>query len=1106
MNWSDNVKVLLRMGHTSGKSVALKGHVLAILVILITGLWLSITQAAQQPTTTTDTPASTSTPVILNFFDANTSDHLVGPASHDNNYGKKPEIIVVSHGTSLTVLAQNYHTSADGVMLQLEPSGGSYTVTQMLTDLPMLDRIMGLAIDNSGNRYYATGVNEEQFIDDNVGNPAPGVYRNDIVRVVKINQEGQVQFNIDLDIARQQFNSSAEQVINPMKAGTARLAVAGNEIALLHAINTVPDWDIGGTRHQKALSTRLNATTGAVTRTSSIWVSHSFDQRLLVDGSKIIEYHLGDAYPRTVTLGSHDYRSYTMFWIKGSIGDNDTFTRIGNMALIEQDPTYGYLALFAAETTTTTEGKLSGPRNLAIVRASKTDYALDPSLPDTLTVTVGTTERTNRLRWLTSYDAASKLHADRPKLVGIGNDEYMVLWEQWRVDQSQEFQGVYAMRINARGEILSPATLLTNQHHLHRGDDAFRLDSGAAWTTAVKQDGIQKLLIHSVDAALVYKMTSVTLPLATFQGTVTGVGGAPISGALVTLDGTTATATTDTNGNYTFQAAPGTYTLRISAWPYQIASFSDVTGGAGATLTTSVQLTPLQATTLTGRVRTFGSTIPLYASVQIEAIDRSVSTTVWTNPATGEYTAPIYQTNYRLTVNPLQLEYLSTSVVITPTGATHEQNIALNTDLPPIQIFGDEFATSASPGNNWTINGQTSNGNWKYWRGTVFFNSSPTEGTQAGSQARMFREFNFTTNFAPSISLVLQHNASGNINDRLQVQVCTQADCSSNESWISVGDPMRHKDAPLPPETTVTTYTRSIADYGGQIVKVGILGTAGGWGRNQHVQSLVVADRGRTGGGIVTGFAYDQHGVPIPGVTITDGTTTVTTTATYDDPNTADSIYALWMPAGSSTITATVAGATPIVRAVMVVNGAVQEQNFTFSGTAPSTPTPTTTPTQTATTGPTQTATVGPTQTPLPTPTSAPNPEPTLYMNYPNGAPGSNFLIVGYHFPVGATVQLSINGVAVGSAITVGSEGTFSALITTSDSAAVGYYILTATVTSMPSRAMQTGDSSDWQNYRLATDLPLRTAPSGAPAALPVPVSIPAFANSPVVYLPTLSK
>ena len=513
----------------------------------------------------TVTPNATLLPIVLNLFDATISDQVY-PGSHNNNYGKKPEIVVVPTGDSLTVLARNYHTSTNSVLFQLDPSGDSYTITQMLPNLPMLDRIMGLAVDNSGNRYYATAVDEERFIDENIsptppGNPPPGQYRSDIVRVVKINPAGEILFNTDLDIARKEFagESNPEQVINPMKAGSARLAVAGNEVALVHAIMTVPDYGIGGTRHQKALSTRLDATTGAVTRNSSIWVSHSFDQRLFVDGTKIIEYQLGDAYPRSVVLGSPDHRSYTMFHIKGQIGDNNTYTRLGNLALIEQDPTYGYLALFSTETTTTTSGSgnVLGPRNLAIVRVNRDNYSLDPALPDSMKVTVGTNERMNQLRWLTNYDTASNLHAERPKLVGLGNDEYIVLWERF---EGTQFQSVYGMRINALGEILTPATPLTADYRLHRGDDAFRLGSRAAWMTAGVQDRRPYLFLHSVDASLTYTMKSILLPhVALPMPTITNfspnsgpvnttviIEGTGMENASVTFNGKAATIVTNT--------------------------------------------------------------------------------------------------------------------------------------------------------------------------------------------------------------------------------------------------------------------------------------------------------------------------------------------------------------------------------------------------------------------------------------------------------------------------------------------------------------------------------------------------------------------------------
>ncbi len=64
---------------------------------------------------------------------------------------------------------------------------------------------------------------------------------------------------------------------------------------------------------------------------------------------------------------------------------------------IAGDPTYGYLALFATESTTGTDGLVTGSRELAVVRvrrelrASRQTAActLDPALPDTLDVMSG---------------------------------------------------------------------------------------------------------------------------------------------------------------------------------------------------------------------------------------------------------------------------------------------------------------------------------------------------------------------------------------------------------------------------------------------------------------------------------------------------------------------------------------------------------------------------------------------------------------------------------------------------------------------------------------------------------------------------------------------
>lgn len=444
---------------------------------------------------------------VLTPFDGNLQD-LSGPSSWSTKYGKIPEIIVASNGVELDVLAQDYdpETAWNAVLLHITPTSGGYQISQALTDLPMLDRVMGLAIDNSGNSYYTTGVDESALISPTY--PPLDTYRTDIVRVVKLNPAGEVLFNIDLDTARYAYNHNAEMIINPTVAATSRLAVGGNEIALVHGINTDPDWNIGGARHQKALSTRLDAASGAITRINSVWVSHSFDQRLLYDGEGIIENHLGDAYPRYIVI-NREHSSYPLFTIKGALGENNTYTRLGNTALIENDPTYKYISLFATENCAETGNTINGPRNLAIVRINGTDNSIDPNLPDTLTVISKGEEVTNRLRWLTHYSAGSNNHAERPKLVGIGGDQYVVLWEEWFYNGGyyDTFNGVYGMVIDAHGNTIRAARLITTGHHLPRGDDAFLLDNQAAWMTG--NAGERKLYIHIVDASLNYVIETV---------------------------------------------------------------------------------------------------------------------------------------------------------------------------------------------------------------------------------------------------------------------------------------------------------------------------------------------------------------------------------------------------------------------------------------------------------------------------------------------------------------------------------------------------------------------------------------------------------------------
>jgi hypothetical protein len=450
---------------------------------------------------------------LLVPFDTNLMD-LEGPTGWSTQYGKSPEIVAVPDGRAIDVLVQDYTIAPTGhaYLLRLEPLGPDYIVTAAL-EPPMLDRIMGLARDTADALYVATGVAEEDTL--TLEAPAPGEHRSGIVRVVKQTRDGTVQFDTDLDPAREAAGAATgeapELVINPMVAATSRLAWGAGTVALLHGINTDTDWGIMS-RHQKALTTHLDSSTGAVTRTASIWVSHSFDQRLFYDGTAFVELHLGDAFPRDVVFAhvAPDSEPYSLLAIKGDTGNNNTWTRLGNAAMIEGDPTYGYLALFATESTTAVDLMVAGSRELGLVRVRRDFYAvpadgthLDPDMPDTFDVQSGGVARQNRLRWLTSYqaDTGGQSHAERPKLVALGDDTFVVLWERWDA-AGATFAGTWGMVIDATGAPLVPAAELSDSH-LPRGDDAFALDGEAAWITGDSM--ARQLHIHVVDAQLAYR-------------------------------------------------------------------------------------------------------------------------------------------------------------------------------------------------------------------------------------------------------------------------------------------------------------------------------------------------------------------------------------------------------------------------------------------------------------------------------------------------------------------------------------------------------------------------------------------------------------------------
>lgn len=81
----------------------------------------------------------------------------VGPRSWQARYGKAPEIVPVADGDGFAVLLQDQSSGAAAHVVHLAPSDGEYAVDAVY-EVESLGRIMGLALDEKGNYFVATGV------------------------------------------------------------------------------------------------------------------------------------------------------------------------------------------------------------------------------------------------------------------------------------------------------------------------------------------------------------------------------------------------------------------------------------------------------------------------------------------------------------------------------------------------------------------------------------------------------------------------------------------------------------------------------------------------------------------------------------------------------------------------------------------------------------------------------------------------------------------------------------------------------------------------------------------------------------------------------------
>jgi len=206
------------------------------------------------------------------------------------------------------------------------------------------------------------------------------------------------------------------------------------------------------------------------------YVSHSFNQFILpIDNGFIFADH-GDAYPRAFTFGKFQNGSNTKrvnaFTFPGSTGTNATYAEMGGVAKTST----GYI--FAG----TYGSDRNNPRNLFVL-----------TFDENLT-------RCSSPIYLTRYTSANG-HAGHPKIVSIGNGQYVLLWELFSFSTQAAntiangvtgYLSTFALVINENGEAVSDVRELsgirlnindTLRYNPHNGKIYWTInDSGGSFT------------------------------------------------------------------------------------------------------------------------------------------------------------------------------------------------------------------------------------------------------------------------------------------------------------------------------------------------------------------------------------------------------------------------------------------------------------------------------------------------------------------------------------------------------------------------------------------------------------------------------------------------
>ncbi|WP_127353859.1 carboxypeptidase regulatory-like domain-containing protein [Actinacidiphila soli] len=429
-------------------------------------------------------------------------------------------------------------------------------------------------------------------------------------------------------------------------------------------------------------------------------------------------------------------------------------------------------------------------------------------------------------------------------------------------------------------------------------------------------------------------------PHGIVTGTVTD-GTNPLAQAKVSIgDGTT---TTDGQGHYSLNVAPGTYDVTASKFGYDSNTVSGVAIADGQTVTENLALTAKPAVNVTGTVRDgSGHGWPLYATVQVKGEPTAVA---YTDPKTGRYSLrlPAGDT-YTLQTDALYPGYTqdSADVQVGSADVTHDVNASVDQTCSAAgyayKYTGDTqtFDGTTAPagwtvddkignGQTWAFNDPGNRGNLTGGSGGFAIIDSYKYGYRNSQNSSLISPvMDFSTRAHPIASF--RNDYLGQLNQVGDVDLSVDGGQTWNTVWHHTYDSVRTN-------TQVVDLSQAAGKSAVQ-VRFHFTGSFGGW---WQVDDVYFGNRtcDPTPGGLVVGQVLDKNtGAAVNGATVTSAdqpAEKTTSAATPNDPNLGDGFYWLYSSiTGSHTFTATAGNYTSQDAAVDVAADTATEGAFSL--------------------------------------------------------------------------------------------------------------------------------------------------------------------------------